>query len=203
MVAKVHDRLKSDFKSAFKDIPVKILKVLVIYSVCINLIIEILSQFKYGGFFEAFDTLFKNPLVFVYNSFIILVTISVCLFFKRVYFSMALISLVWIGLGISNFIVLACRVTPFSAVELRLVDAALGVMKSYVSVWMVLLVIAAIVAAVALIMFLWKKAPVLEKVNYFSSVICVAVLIFLLHVFTFAGLKTNVISTSLPNLSKA
>jgi len=203
MAEKILGRAKSDFKSALKDIPFRTLKVLVIYSLCVNLVIEILSQFKYGGFFEAFDTIGRNPLVFLYNSFIVLVTISFCLFFKRAYFSMALLSIVWIGLGIANFIILACRVTPFSAVELKLVDAAMGVMKSYVSVWMVLLVIAAIVAAVALVMFLWKKAPLLNKVNYFSSAICVVILILLLELFTFVGLKTNVISTSLPNLSKA
>lgn len=203
MREKLLNRVKSDIKNVFKDIPFPVLKILIIYSLCVNLLIEILSQFKYGGFFEAFDTIFKNPFVFIYNTVIVLVTISFCLFFKRVYFSMVLLSVIWIGLGIANCVVLACRVTPFSAVELRLLDAAMGVMESYVSVGLVLLVIAAVLIVAALVIFLWKKAPVLKKINYFSSVFCVAVLIVLLNMFTFVGLKTNVISTSLPNLSKA
>lgn len=203
MREKMLNRIKSDIKTVLKDIPFPVLKILVIYSVCVNLLIEILGQFKYGGFFEAFDTIFKNPLVFIYNTAIVLVTISFCLFFKRVYFSMVLLSVIWIGLGIANCVVLACRVTPFSAVELRLLDAAMGVMESYVSVGLVLLVIAAVLIVAAFVIFLWKKAPVLEKINYFSSAVCVVVFIVLLNIFTFVGLKTNVISTSLPNLSKA
>ena len=46
-----------DARTWRRDISFKDLGILFVWSMCVNLIIEILAQFKYGGFFEAFVTL--------------------------------------------------------------------------------------------------------------------------------------------------
>lgn len=203
MKEKIKNQAFNDIKTLFKDIEFKVIGIMFLWSIVVNLIIEIMGQFKYGGFFEAFVTLAHHPLVFLFNVIIIMVTLSVSLLFKRTYFCMAIISLIWIALGITNCIVLSCRVTPFSAVELKLVDAALGVMNSYISVAIILAVVIAVILAVALILFLWKKAPIRTRVNYFSSIFIIVCLIIILEGATIVGLKTNIISTKLTNLSES
>ncbi len=192
-----------DARTWRRDISFKDLGILFVWSMCVNLIIEILAQFKYGGFFEAFVTLAHNPLVFLYNSFIIMVTISICQLFKRSYFWMVLLSFVWIGFGVANYIILSYRVTPFSAVELKLLDAAMGVMKSYASLSTVIMVILMVVLAVAAIVWLWKKAPVKKYVNFVSSIVSVVALVIFLNLFTNVALAADIISTKLPNLSQS
>lgn len=192
-----------DARTWRRDISFKDLGILFVWSMCVNLIIEILAQFKYGGFFEAFVTLAHNPLVFLYNSFIIMVTISICQLFKRSYFWMVLLSFIWIGFGVANYIILSYRVTPFSAVELKLLDAAMGVMKSYASLSTVIMVILMVVLAVAAIVWLWKKAPVKKYVNFVSSIISVVALVIFLNLFTNVALAADIISTKLPNLSQS
>lgn len=192
-----------DAKTWRRDISFKDLGILFVWSMCVNLIIEILAQFKYGGFFEAFVTLAHNPLVFLYNSFIIMVTISICQLFKRSYFWMVLLSFIWIGFGVANYIILSYRVTPFSAVELKLLDAAMGVMKSYASLSTVIMVILMVVLAVAAIVWLWKKAPVKKYVNFVSSIVSVVALVIFLNLFTNVALAADIISTKLPNLSQS
>ena len=192
-----------DARTWRRDISFKDLGILFVWSMCVNLIIEILAQFKYGGFFEAFVTLAHNPLVFLYNSFIIMVTISICQLFKRSYFWMVLLSFVWIGFGVANYIILSYRVTPFSAVELKLLDAAMGVMKSYASLSTVIMVILMAVLAVAAIVWLWKKAPVKKYVNFVSSIVSVVALVIFLNLFTNVALAADIISTKLPNLSQS
>ena len=192
-----------DARTWRRDISFKDLGILFVWSMCVNLIIEILAQFKYGGFFEAFVTLAHNPLVFLYNSFIIMVTISICQLFKRSYFWMVLLSFIWIGFGVANYIILSYRVTPFSAVELKLLDAAMGVMKSYASLSTVIMVILMVVLAVAAIVWLWKKAPVKKYVNFVSSIVSVVALVIFLNLFTNVALAADIISTKLPNLSQS
>ncbi len=195
------EKVVLDAKTWMRDLSFKNIGILLLWSMCVDLIIEILGQFKYGGFFEAFVTIAHNPFVFLYNSFIIMTTISICLLFKRSYFWMVLLSFIWIGFGVANYIILSYRVTPFSAVELKLLDAAMGVMKSYVSPMTLVMVILMIVVAVAAIIFLWKKAPVKKYVNFVSAFISVVSLILFLQVFTQVALAADVISTKLPNLS--
>ncbi|MCI8371121.1 MAG: sulfatase-like hydrolase/transferase [Lachnospiraceae bacterium] len=222
-------RIKRDARNCFKDIHKKDILLLIVCALCVNFVVETLALIKYDGIlgalmkllpdfskvssngseaFAGFMGIFTHPLkvlndpiIFLYNSCIVMVLLSFALLFKRRYFAMTILSGVWIGFGIANFVILSYRVTPFSAVELKLIDAAVGVMKSYVTRTVFVIVMAVILLAVAAVVFVWLKTPKLNKINRFSSMILIAGTFVLVFLATFMGLKTGVVASKLPNLS--
>lgn len=221
-------QIKKDAKNCLKDIHKKDIVLLVLCAIAVNFIVETFALIKYDGVFGAFMKLlpdFSNaaadneafagfmgmftqplkvlndPIVFLYNSCIVMVLLSFSLLFKRRYFALTVFSAVWIGFGIANFVILSYRVTPFSAVELKLLDAAVGVMKSYVTPTVFVIVMAGIVFAIVAIVFVWLRTPKLDKINCFSSGILIAGTFLIVVVATFMGTKSGMIASTLPNLS--
>ena len=85
----------------------------------INLVIEICNQ---RTPIWLLSYVFGNPLVFLYNTMLIMVPLSLAFVFRKRDFVHALMSSVCLLLGITNGIVLSCRVTPFNATDFRNVD---------------------------------------------------------------------------------
>ena len=70
--------------------------------VLLELIIESLNRKSVvSGFLYMFD----KPSLFLFNTLIIMLTVSVALFFKREIFVFTLISAVWLIFGIVNFVI--------------------------------------------------------------------------------------------------
>lgn len=223
------NRLKQDARSCLKDIHKRDIGILFLFAFCVNLIVETLHLMKYDGVFGAFMKLLPNfgyaqsssdevfagfmglfthplkvlndPIIFLYNVLIVMVVLSFALLFKKRYFVMTLLSALWVTFGVANFIILSYRVTPFSAVELRLIDAALGVMKSYVTGVVFVVVISVLILAVASLVFVWIRAPRIKKVNRVSSAIVIAGTFLLVFFGTFLGTESGVVASKLPNLS--
>lgn len=223
------NRLKQDARSCLKDIHKRDIGILFLFAFCVNLIVETLHLMKYDGVFGAFMKLLPNfgyaqsssnevfagfmglfthplkvlndPIIFLYNVLIVMVVLSFALLFKKRYFVMTLLSALWVTFGVANFIILSYRVTPFSAVELRLIDAALGVMKSYVTGVVFVVVISVLVLAVASLVFVWIRAPRIKRVNRVSSAIVIAGTFLLVFLGTFLGTESGVVASKLPNLS--
>ena len=61
----------------------------------------------------------REPLVFLYNGFIIAVTASVCLLFRRRSFVLSVVLFLWAAVGVVDLVLLMFRTTPFTAVNLR------------------------------------------------------------------------------------
>lgn len=61
----------------------------------------------------------ETPKVFLYNSFLIFITFSVVYLVRRRIFARILLSVFWIGLGVTNGYMLMKRVTPFNAQDLK------------------------------------------------------------------------------------
>lgn len=222
-------RVKQNAKNCLKDIQKIDIIILILCSIGVNFVVETLAMLKYDGIFGGLMKLFPDfsnassvandvfagflglftnplkvfqaPLIFLYNSCIVMVLLSFSLLFKKRYFAMTVFSAVWIVFGVSNFIILSYRVTPFSAVELRLIDAAMGVMKSYVSGPTFVVVAIVFVLAIAALVFAWIKTPKLNYVNRFSSLILIAGTFVLVIAASFAGLKSGLVASKLPNLS--
>lgn len=222
------DRVCENARNCLKDIHGHDILVLFLCSLAVNFVVETLALMKYDGLLGAIMKLlpdfgrvsggneafagfmgifthplkvFHDPLIFLFNTCIIMVLLSFSLLFKKRYFAMTVLSAVWIGFGVANFVILSYRVTPFSAVELKLIDAAVGVMKSYVTSGVLILVIALIVVAAAVLIFVWLRAPKVQKVNRFSSLVIIIGAFFVAIVAGGAGIKSGVVASKLPNLS--
>lgn len=145
-----------------------------ITAVLINLFIEMLAR---KSFLKGIYFLIGNPYVFICNAVIILMTLSFTLLMKRRFFGLTLISVIWIILGSANAVLLANRVTPFTAVDLMLIDSAFGVINKYFSVFQIVLVVVALLLAVAGLVFMFLKAPkVHHEIKYTRNVIAIIII---------------------------
>lgn len=140
----------------------------------INLIIEMLAR---GSFIKGIYFLISSPYVFLCNSIIILMTLSVTLLMRRRFWGLSLISFVWLLLGTTNSILLSNRVTPFTATDLMLVDSAFGVVTKYFSVVQIVMVVIGLAIAIALLVLLFFKAPkVQHRIKYPRNVIAIIII---------------------------
>ena len=101
---------------------------------------------------------FQAPLVFLYNTLLICTTLSVSFFFKKRKFVRFFILALWLTVGITDFVLLQFRTTPFTAVDLLLLDSAFSIMEHYLLPYQIVLVILAILLAVGIGVFLFLRS---------------------------------------------
>lgn len=172
----------------------------VLLALALNIFVEIMSR---RSVFKAIGYLFSNPLVFLYNTSIILVTLSIALFFKKRWFVYFLISLCWAIIGITDFILLQFRTTPFTAVDITLMKSALQIWQYYLKWFHLVLIAIGITLAVFSCIVVWKKAkryarlPLLKITVFFAVTLASATLL------TELGLKTNLLAANFGNLANA
>lgn len=167
----------------------------------INFIIELCSR---RNLLDTFGYIFGSPLVFLYNSLIILSTLSIVLLFKRRTFFFTLITTIWIGFGVTNGIILSNRVTPFTATDLTLAEFGLGIISKYLSPFMTSLISGFLIVLVIGIVILFFKGPKFkEKINYKRNILIVAAAWTILFGSTKLAITTNVISSYFGNIAFA
>ena len=173
----------------------------VLLALALNIFVEVMSR---RSVFKAIAYLFTNPLVFLYNTTIILVTLSIALFFKRRWFVYFLVSLAWAIIGVTDFILLQFRTTPFTAVDITLMKSALQIWQYYLKWFHLVLIGIGIVLAILSCVIVWKKAkrydtrlPLVKITVFFAVTLVSATLL------TELGLKTNLLATNFGNLANA
>lgn len=167
----------------------------------INFIIEFFSR---RSLINTLGYIFGSPLVFLYNSLIILSTLSIVLLFKRRRFLFTLITTIWIGFGVTNGIILSNRVTPFTATDLTLAEFGLGIISKYLSKFVTTIISGLLIVLVLLLVFLFFKGPKLkEKINYKRNILIVTSIWITLFGSTKLALNTNVLSSYFGNIAFA
>ena len=188
-------------KLSFKEQSTRSFLKFLLAPLIINLIIELCSRRSLG---DTFIYIFGSPLVFLYNSLIILSTLSIVLLFKRRTFFFTLISTVWIGFGITNGIILSNRVTPFTATDLTLADLGLGIISKYLSKTVTNLIACFLIAVVIGIVVLFFKGPKYKgKLNYKKNILVVSSVWAFLFLSTKVALGFNVIASYFGNIAFA
>ncbi len=144
----------------------------IILPVVLNLIItclELKSVFKGIGF------LFHSPYIFLANTLLILLTLSISTLAKRRLFYAGLISFFWLLLGVTNFVLLCKRITPFTACDLSMIDAAIEMIPLYFGPIQLVLLALLIVLLIAGLVFLYIKAPkISHPIKYGKSLLFIA-----------------------------
>lgn len=167
----------------------------------INLIIELCSRRNLGN---TFGYILGSPLVFLYNSLIILSTLSIVLLFKRRTFLFTLISTIWLGFGVTNGIILSNRVTPFTATDLTLADLGLGMISKYLSPFTTTLIAILLGVVVLGIIVLFFKGPKYkEKLNYKKNILIITSVWAFLFLSTKVALGFNIIASYFGNIAFA
>ncbi|MBR3966206.1 MAG: LTA synthase family protein [Clostridia bacterium] len=151
---------------------------------------------------DAFVFLFTRPHLFFFNFSIIFFTLSISLFFKKRKVWLLFLSLLWIAFGITDFIMRCFRVTPFAATDLGLLESVWSVMLIYLEIWQMILIVAAILIAVAILIYLAKKLKN-EKVDYKIAACSILASILMVFGLSTAYHHTGVVPDHFANLPDA
>ena len=148
--------------------------------------------------------LIREPLVFLYNALIIATTASLCLLFRRRIFALSVVLLLWSAVGVTDFVLLSFRTTPFTAVDLALIKDALAIANRYLSWIGVVLIVLGVVAALVLCVILFRRAKKEETiVPYKFSIPFCGLLIALCLLLTNFGMGVGLLDRNFGNLAKA
>lgn len=166
-----------------------------------ELILEILGRRSFLG---AFSFVIHTPLVFVYNILIVYFTLSIALISRRRGFLVGLITLLWMVVGVTNFIILGYRITPFSAIDFLMFTDALSMLNIYFNLFQRILLFGGLTLGVVIIVLAFIKTPKIKgKVNYVVNILVCLGLFVIVVITTFINVNFKVVSDKFSNLGTA
>lgn len=171
--------------------------------VVLELVIESLNRKSVTG---CIQYMLERPLLFIFNTLIIMLTVSIALFFKREIFVFTTISVVWLIFGIVNFVILQFRVTPFSAVDITLLESAISVSGHYLNPLNIAMIFLAAVVVVVSIICLYRKAPKhthTTQKKIIVSLIAVSLIAFAIFFLRYQSNSVQALATNYTNISEA
>lgn len=175
----------------------------ILLPIVLEFLIEALSR---KSLIAAVKYAINSPLLFAFNTLIIMLTLSIAMFFKREVFALTTISVVWVIFGIVNFVILHFRVTPFSAVDFTLIKSAISVSSHYLNLFTIAMIIVAIFVVLIGLICLFRKAPVNEQHGYrkiIFSILCCLTLSVAIIVLHRSSNSVQALSTHYTNISEA
>lgn len=167
----------------------------------LNLTLETLSR---HSLIKAIVFVGKSPVVFMYNAFIIFVTLSLVLFAKRRVFATIFVCAIWIISAFANFIVLCFRTTPFSAIDVLMIRNIMTMLDKYLTKWQMVLSIVGIIFVIGLLVYLYIRLPKLESRRHplrASAYVCMCLI--LIATLTKVAVETQTVSDNFGNLAYA
>ena len=176
----------------------------VLLPVILDVVIESLNR---KSLFSAFSYMVEQPFLFLFNVLIIMLTLSVAMYFKREIFVLVFMSVVWLLFGIVNFVILHFRVTPFSAVDFTLISSAISVSGHYLTAFNVVMIFFAIALLVVSLVVLFRKTPCIQKNKtkkaYMLSTFVVLVVITSIFVMHKSSTSVQALAENYTNISEA
>ena len=127
-----------------------------VLALLLNLLLEMLGS---RSVFLGLRFLFVHPVIFIYNALIIMLTLSVALFFSFRRPLLLTISSVWIGLGVANSVLMKFRSTPLSAIDFKVLQSAYSIIGIYLTPLQMVLIGVAVLCVAAGVVVMFVKAP--------------------------------------------
>jgi len=172
--------------------------VYVLASCIINFVIETISR---HSFVEAFHYFTKSWEVFLYNSFIILVTLTLSYLVRKRIFASMMIGGVWLIGGIANGVILSFRTTPFTGTDLKLITSAAAVSTKYMSIDQIILSAILAVVAIGIFTFIGIRVPKYKgKMRYKRNIIFVIMMFVSVVPITKLCVEARILSTYFGNI---
>lgn len=171
----------------------------ILLSLIINIFCDILNQ---RSLIEPFVRMFTKPLNFIFNMVIISTTISLSGLFKKRKFALIMLSLPWVGMSITNFVVQCFRNTPVSFIDFLLLPSVFSAFNSYLNLFHYILIGVGVALVIFGLVLLYKKEIKKDRVIK-PSVITVVVLILLAILFKAPLVKVGALSDDYSNLTNA
>lgn len=127
-----------------------------------------------------------HPVSALYNALILLAFYGVALFFRRRIFALSLISVLWLGLGVTDCVLLGMRVTPLQAIDFYIIRTGIAIVGVYMSPLEIVLSALGILVVLALLVLLLIKAPRFTPIPLGHALIAVLCILLALLLFSFA-----------------
>lgn len=157
-----------------------------------------------GSVIEGMKYLFLHPVPFFCNMMFILVSLCIGLLVKKRVFYVAIVSSIWLIFGIINGVLLAVRVTPFNATDLRLIDAGLTLVDQYFNTFLITLAVLGVCVVVMILVMLFLKAPKIEyKINYWKNLGIIGISAVVCIVSLNVAMETGFLAKKFTNLTQA
>lgn len=166
----------------------------------------IIESFNRKSILDGAMYMFERPSLFVFNTLIIMLTVSIALFFKREIFVFTTVSVIWLIFGVVNFVVLNFRVTPFSAVDITLLESAISVSGHYLNALNVAMIILAVILVVVCLVCLFRMTPKhthITQKKLIVAALCVGILISALVFIRNNSNSVQALSKNYTNISEA
>jgi hypothetical protein len=167
-----------------------------------SVILLSLESLSHRSIIKGFGTMFQNPIMMVYNFLIILLTLSFASFLKRKSFVLLMIFIIWMWLGVTNFILLGFRTTPLTAIDIHIFRSVVGIISVYLNVFQIALFSIAMIIVVLGLLYAFRKLPKnsVQIKNAFFTLCCTIVL--LLGISNLA-VKAGAVTSDYGNLAQA
>lgn len=167
----------------------------------LNFTMEVLSR---HSVLKAFLFIKESPFVFIYNAFIIFLTLSLVLFAKRKVFATVFVCTVWIISAFANYIVLCFRTTPFSAIDVLMLRNVMTMLDKYMTKWQMVLSVIGVILVITLLVYLYIRLPKSKsKRQPFRASAYVCMCILFVVTLTKVAVNTQTISDNFGNLAYA
>ena len=168
-------------------------------SILENLFVESLSR---HSLLKGLYHMITSPVVFFYNSLIIMLVLSFALLFRRRIFGLVLLSVPWAVCGIANAAVLAFRVTPIGAIDFQIMR--LSLMLMYLNNWQRVLLYFTVGIFLLSMIALWIVGPKISgKMNYGKKLASIAGIGVALAVVSVVSHSIFAIGTDFENMAGA
>lgn len=179
----------------------RLLGLLIVISLCINVMIEVLSR---KSLISLIRYMIYSPLVFCLNTALIVCPFLLVLFTRRKVFTATVLSVLWLAAGAVNGILLVFRTTPFTAADFRLVKYAVSLLTSYLNRQQIVMAAAAVILTILICVLVWKKSrlderPVEYRIAGFVSVLMLVMIWGLLKL----SMLTGLVATHFGNIGQA
>ncbi len=170
-------------------------------SILLNFLIECLNRLS---FIKGIIHVFTGPLVFLFNTMLIFLTMCIVPFFKKRVFATALVSALWLVLGIVNCVISANRKTPFTAPDFFNIGDGLKIIRQYISLPGIIMLCVLVVAIIGGIIFLAIKSPsVKEKSNPLKCALVLTTSFGLIMLGLNLGNGTGILADNFGNIREA
>jgi len=173
------------------------------FSVALALVLNFaIESFSRKGIAPAFIFMNDHTLVFLYNAFIIFAILSIAILFRRRVFMFSLLAIILLTGGITNFVIVSKRMTPFTVYDVMVVKEGLSIATNYLSKLQIGLLIGGLVLLAISIVLLWLKGPKKkEKINWIRNLVIVFIIVVSAAGVTNLAIKANIVDTYFPNLA--
>ena len=113
-----------------------------------------------------------EPLYFLFNVQIVVTSFALMLVFKRRIFAFSLMSIVWLAIGVTNFVLLGMRISPLTGIDFYIVKNGILLWPTYMAPVGIAFTLIGIAAAIALLVLLFIKSPKI-KIDYVRMLLTV------------------------------